>query len=147
MDTNLKHKENVIEMIHSYVQSVGLKLTDAYDATKQSWTWRIGSATIHVYIETMSSGSYSRDYLRIFSPLMQIPVGNEVVFYRYLLELNDSSLGVKLTIMPDSNWVYATYERDIKGMDYDELATCISDLEWSADKLDDELKAMFPNIY
>jgi hypothetical protein len=26
-------------------------------------------------------------------------------------------------------------------MDYQELATCISDLEWWADKLDDELKS------
>lgn len=145
MHINPEQKEAVIEMIHSYVQFVGLKLTDAYDALKQSWTWRIGSATIHVYIETMISGGYSRDYLRIFSPLMQIPTTNELAFYRHLLEANDSSLGVKLSLLND--WVFATYERDIRGMDYDELATCISDLEWWADKLDDELKAKFPNAY
>lgn len=145
MHINPEQKEIVIEMIHSYVQSVGLKLTDAYDALKQSWTWRIGSATIHVYIETMISGGYSRDYLRIFSPLMQIPSTNELAFYRHLLEANDSSLGVKLSLLND--WVFATYERDIVGMDYDELAICISDLEWWADKLDDELKAKFPNGY
>ncbi len=148
MELNPKQKEDVIEMIHSYVQSVGLKLTDAYNALKQSWTWRIGSATIHVYIETrVSGGGYSRDYLRIFSPLIQTPVGNELSFFRYLLESNDSNLGVKLSIMPNSNWVFATYERDIKGMDYDELSTCIADLEWWADKLDGELQSMFPNMY
>jgi hypothetical protein len=147
METNEKQKEAVTEMIHNYVQSVGSKLTDAYDPVKQSWTWRIGSVTIHVYIETMVSGGHSRDYLRIFSPLTQITAGNEMQFYRHLLELNDSCLGVKLTVMPNSNWVYATYERDIRGMDYDELSTCISDLEWWADKLDDELKALFPSAY
>jgi hypothetical protein len=129
------------------VQSVGLKLTEAYDANKQSWTWRIGAATIHIYLENMGALDYSRHYLRIFSPLMQIPTNNELAFYRHLLELNDSSLGVKLTIMPNSTWVYATYERDINGMDYEELSTCISDLERWADKLNDELKAQFPDIY
>jgi hypothetical protein len=30
-------------------------------------------------------------------------------------------------------------------MDFHELSTCIADLEWWADKLDDELKNEFPN--
>ncbi|GAB4395248.1 MAG: hypothetical protein OHK0053_01380 [Microscillaceae bacterium] len=138
-------KEQVTEMIHRYVEEVGLKREEAYDAEKKSWHWRIGSARIQVYIETLQfSGGHFREYLRVFSPLLQIPAGQELVFYRHLLELNDSKLGVKLTIMPNSDWVYATYERDILGMDYEELRTCIADLEWWADKLDDELKTQFP---
>jgi hypothetical protein len=43
--------------------------------------------------------------------------------------------------MEGTTKVYATYERDINGMDFSELSTCISDLEWWADKLDDELKS------
>jgi hypothetical protein len=57
--------------------------------------------------------------------------------------MNDVNLGVKLTLSKESNKVYATYERDILGMDYGELATCIADLEWWADKLDDELKMYY----
>jgi hypothetical protein len=60
--------------------------------------------------------------------------------YRYLLELNDHNLGVKLTIMPETDKIYATYERDIQGIDYEEVKTCIADLEWWADELDDLLK-------
>ena len=139
-------KEKVTEMVHQYVESVGLTKDQTYNEEKKSWHWVIGSARIQVYIETInfSSGSH-RDYLRIFSPLMQVPKGNELPFYRHLLELNDSKLGVKLTVMPNSDWVYATYERDIRGIDYHELATCIADLEWWADKLDDELKEQFPS--
>jgi hypothetical protein len=57
--------------------------------------------------------------------------------------MNDKNLGVKLTLMKGTNKVYATYERDILGMDYSELSTCIADLEWWADKLDDELKSPY----
>lgn len=141
---SVSQRDKVTEMVHQYIESVGLTKGQTYNEEKKSWNWVIGSARIQVFIHTInfSSGS-SRDYLRIFSPLMQIPTGNKEDYYRHLLELNDSKLGVKLTIMPNSDWVYATYERDIRGMDYHELSTCIADLEWWADKLDDELKEQF----
>ncbi len=137
-------KERVYEMINQYVKSINLDLKDSFNEEKQSWNWRTGSARIQVYIQTvpLQSGS-SREYLRIFSPLLQVPQKKELAFYRHLLELNDTKLGVKLSVMPNSNWVYATYERDIRGIDYHELSTCIADLEWWADKLDDELKTQF----
>lgn len=138
--------EKVTEMIHQYAESVGLTREQVFNPEKKTWRWRIGSAYIDIFIQTIrfENGS-SRDYLRVFSALMQIPVNDLLKFYRHLLELNDSKLGVKLTIMPNSNWVYATYERDIRGMDYHELATCIADMEYWADLLDDDLKNAFPN--
>jgi hypothetical protein len=138
-------KAKVTDMVHQYAESVGLTREQVFNPEKQSWNWRIGSASIQIFIERInfSNGSF-REYLRIFSPLMQMPATDLTRFYRQLLELNDSNLGVKLTVMPNSTWVYATYERDIRGMDYEELATCIADLEWWADKLDDELKVQFP---
>jgi hypothetical protein len=136
----------VANMIHNYVESVGLTREQTFNAEKQSWHWKIGSARIQVYIETINfSNGSSREYLRIFSPLMETPQTNLERFYRHLLELNDGNLGVKLSVMPNSTWVYATYERDIRGIDAQEVATCIADLEWWADKLDDELKQQFPH--
>ena len=45
--------------------------------------------------------------------------------------------------MPNTDQVFATFERDIRGIDYEEVATFISDLEWWADELDDELAREF----
>jgi hypothetical protein len=137
--------DQVTEMIHQYVGSVGLTREQTFNEEKKEWRWKIGSANIQVYIESVPlSGGTKRDYLRVFSPLMQAPQSNKEAFYRHLLELNDTKLGVKLTVMPGSDWVYATYERDIRGIDYHELATTIADLEWWADLLDDQLKEAFP---
>ncbi|RRB07261.1 YbjN domain-containing protein [Larkinella rosea] len=136
----------VTTMIQCYVESIGLTKEQTYNPDKKNWLWKNGSASIEVFIQTINFASGTRrDYLRIFSPLLQVPTNNLLGFYRHLLELNDLRLGVKLCIAPNTQTVFATYERDIRGMDYQELTTCIIDLELWADELDDQLKAQFPN--
>lgn len=132
-------------MIEQYVESIGFNKEDSYDAQKQIWRWKHGSVDIEVFVQSVKVGEDStREYLRIFSYLADVPTlstHSRERFLTKLLEMNDQNLGVKLTLLKDSNRVYATYERDIMGMDYTELSTCIADLEWWADKLDDELKS------
>lgn len=137
--------ELVEAMISQYVQSIGLTVEQTYDSEKKVWHWKHGSANIEVFIQSVEVGKEkTREYLRIFSFLAEVPQLSTAAreqFMNNLLEMNDVNLGVKLTIAKDTNKIYATYERDIRGMDYQELATCVADLEWWADKLDDELKS------
>ncbi|HEY8402771.1 MAG TPA: YbjN domain-containing protein [Cytophagaceae bacterium] len=133
-------REDAEAMIDQYVLEIGLTKEKTYNAERRAWYWVKGSARIEVYIYPVKTETYERNFLRIFSPIAMVPKENPAPFLRKLLEINDSKLGVKLTILPGSDQVYATFERDIRGMDYEELATCIADLEWWADKLDDELK-------
>lgn len=142
-------KEIRIEIAHvlieKYVESVGLSKEQTYSEEKNFWHWKHGSATIEVFVQSVTVGEgQTREYLRIFSYLADVPhlsLQAREAFLKKLLEMNDRNLGVKLTLMEGTNKVYATYERDIMGMDFGELATCIADLEWWADKLDDELKS------
>lgn len=136
-------KEQVEAMIDAYVKEIGLTHEQTYNTEKKAWYWVKGSARIEVFIQEINFDSHARHYLRIFSPIIKVPETNQLEFYKKLLEVNDSKLGVKLTLLPGSSQVYATFERDIKGIDYEELATCIADLEWWADELDDELAAEF----
>lgn len=127
-------------MIQKYVESAGLTIEGTFNAEENIWRWRKGSAEIEVYI---TDGGNDRFYLVVISAIMEVPSDQEHEFYRHLLELNRNKLGVKFGIVPETNWVCAINERDVEGIDYNELATCISDLEWWADELDDELKAEF----
>jgi len=137
-------REQVEAMIEQYATSVGLTKEQIFNPEKRAYYWTMGSAKIEVFVQSLTLGDGRiRNYLRLFSPLMQVPKALELQYYRHLLELNDTQLGVKLSVMKGSDWVYATYERDINGIDYEEVATCIADLEWWADKLDDELKLQF----
>ncbi len=136
-------REQAEAFIDQYVLEVGLTKEQTYNPQRRAWYWNKGSARIEVFIQEVNMGTYSRYYLRVFSPILKVTPGNELKVYKRLLEINDTNLGLKLSLMPNSDQVYATFERDINGIDYDELATTISDLEWWADKLDDELAAEF----
>ncbi|MEI6412084.1 MAG: YbjN domain-containing protein [Bacteroidota bacterium] len=138
----------VVEMINCYAESVGLDRNQVFNTEKQVWLWRKGSVQIETVIQRLKFENGSRrDFLRVFSPIMDIPTtSNLLAFYLRLLQLNDIKLGIKFSIVPNSPKVWASYERDIEGIDFKELTTFISDFEYWADTLDDELKAAFPNL-
>ncbi|MCY7327819.1 MAG: YbjN domain-containing protein [Saprospiraceae bacterium] len=77
---------------------------------------------------------------------MQGSTSNLLGFYRRLLELNDEKLGIKRCLIPNSPRLWASFDRDIQGLDFNELTTFIRDFEHWVDKLDDELKAQFPHL-
>lgn len=136
-------REQVEAMVDRYISEVGLTKQDTYNPERRAWYWVKGSAKIEVFVQEIKMETHSRYFLRVFSPIVKLPATNLEAFYRRLLELNDTRLGVKLTVMPGSDQVYATYERDIRGIDYDELSMTIADLEWWADELDDALAQQF----
>lgn len=142
------HYQKVVEMVHCYAEAAGLDRDTAYNIEKKNWMWRRGTVHIEVVVHrlTFENGT-KRDFLRIFSPIMEVPSTSHLLgFYRRLLELNDEKLGIKFSLVPNSPKVWASFERDIKGIDFGELNTFISDFEFWADTLDDLLKTQFPNL-
>jgi len=132
-------KEQAEQMVDKYVKEIGLSKENTYDAQKKAWYWVKGAARIEVFIQEIKFDSHSRFYLRVFSPITSIPEQNKMEFFQYLLEMNDSKLGVKMSLFPGTDQIYACYERDIKGMEYEELATCIGDVEWWSNQIKVEL--------
>jgi hypothetical protein len=131
--------------IRQFIVSVGVDPLACYDPSAKAYYLTKGTARLEVYVYTdKSSAETPRHYLRIFSHVANVPPQDRERFYLRLLELNDSSLGVKLTVMPQSQKVYATYERDIAGISARETATCITDMGLWADYLDDILAKEFP---
>jgi hypothetical protein len=59
-------KQAVSDMVHKYTESVGLTRAQVFNEAKNVWNWKIGSANVQVYIETInfSNGNF-REYLRI----------------------------------------------------------------------------------
>src|ERR1044071_6670287 len=111
-----------IDEAHSYIRqfitSVGVDPNQCFNEQNKAYYITRGSASIEVFISSHpQQDGTSRNFLRIFSQLVTIPAENREQFYRRMLELHDQSLGMKLTIQPGTDKVYATYERDINGID------------------------------
>ena len=130
--------------IRQFITSVGVDPNGCFNAQNKAYYLTRGSASIEIFISShpQQDGS-ARNFLRLFSQVAAVPADHRELFYRRLLELSDQSLGVKLTIQPGTDKVYATFERDITGIDASETATCIADLGSWADYLDDVIRKEF----
>lgn len=138
--------ERVEGMIKQYLQQIGLKPEECYNEKNNAWYWFRGSAKIEMFIsESKVTDIDIRQYLRVYSTTMKVPQNNQLAFYRRLLDLNDVSLGMKFSTY--NEFVYITTERNIKGMDYDEMTALVYNLELWADQYDDKMKAEFPDAF
>ncbi|HET8962467.1 MAG TPA: YbjN domain-containing protein [Chitinophagales bacterium] len=144
----MSNPQQVLDYVKEFIKGVGIDPATCWNAQNQAYYLYKGSARIELFISSHAQPDGStRHFLRIFSGLMLVPTANREKFYRRCLEVSDQSLGVKLTVRPDAtpdnDWLYATYERDISGMDFDETKTCIEDMALWSDWLDDTLQKEF----
>jgi hypothetical protein len=131
-------------MINDFITEKGIKLKEVYDADNNVWHLKRGSANIDVVLLSVPvSEGEIREFLQAASPIARVPRDNELAFYKYLLELNDGKLGVKLSLQPGTDQVWALFERDLIGISYTELKTCLEDLGYWADEFDDLLADKF----
>ncbi len=136
--------ERVEGMIKQYLQQIKVNPDECYNQQNNAWYWFRGTAKIEIFVsESRVSDIDIRYYLRIYSAVFKVPQNNQSAFYRRLLDLNDTSLGMKFSTFND--FVYATTERNIDGMDYKEMTSLIYNLELWADIYDDQLKKEFPD--
>jgi hypothetical protein len=141
----MTNEEKTDGYIRQFIVSVGIDPHACYDQSARAYYLTKGTARVEVYVYTDNSiADAPRSYLRIFSHVANVPEKDRESFYRRLLELNDNSLGVKISVMPQTQKVYATFERDVIGISATETATCISDMGAWADYLDDLLAKEFP---
>jgi hypothetical protein len=77
------------------------------------------------------------DYIEISCPIMIMPSKNLLVFYRKILDLSYQLMGIKFFIR--DQWVYISENRELKGLDIDELKAIEDRVSAHADRLDEQL--------
>ena len=136
--------QKATEMINDFVTSKGISLSEVDNPEQKKWSLKRGSASVQILLLSIPVGNgVIREFVQAASPIMLIPKGKELEFYRRLLELNDVKLGVKFSIQKGGEQVWALAERDLIGIDYTEMVTLLEDLAFWADELDDILKNEF----
>jgi hypothetical protein len=138
--TDEKEKVNIAEyekMISDLLAGFGLDPEQCRHRPKTLWSAYRGSALIYTEIFNMNN----IDYIEISCPVMKIPSKNLLPFYRKLLELNFQLIGVKFFVKQDL--LYLAVNRELKGLDPDELKIMVNRVSNNADKLDDLLITEF----
>lgn len=121
------------KMVDELLASYGLDPEKCRHRPKRLWSAYRGSALIYTEIFNLDG----IDYIEVSCPVMTIPSRNLLPFYRRLLEVNFELMGVKFFLKQDL--VYLSENRQLQGLDKDELHQMQERVSRNADRLDDQL--------
>ncbi|MET0636377.1 MAG: hypothetical protein ABWZ25_10150 [Chitinophagaceae bacterium] len=140
----------LVERVNLYItqlcDSIGVSAEKVYHPTTNAWYFSNGTSTIEVFLSNQkSSDGQSETFIRCMAPLCQIPMDimKQFAMFRTVLQINAKYMGFKITADEERGIFCIVSERNISGMDYDEMVSMIDGLGHWADKLDKFLVSEF----
>jgi hypothetical protein len=108
------------------------------------WNLKLGSASVWVDVfqsKDAQGNLMQYGYLQVMAPICDVPVNNQQLFTRELLEINHSLYGVSFTIFKEKAYIKAI--RELQGLDKSEIKSTFDRVGVYADDYDDKLKAKY----
>lgn len=131
--------EEGVALVERTLDAIGLdwELVDSEEGVL--WAMQQGSAALFVSLH--HNPVIDDDTLEVYSPILHLPLGTMLPFYRRCLELNRILVGCAIGVERDV--VIVSAERPIWGLDERELRRMLLNVASAADHFDDELAAEF----
>ena len=108
------------------------------------WNLKLGSASIwvDVFQSKDAQGNYANyGYLQLLAPVCDVPVNNQHLFTKELLEINHSLYGVWFTIFSEKAYIKSI--RELEGLDKSEIKSTFDRVGIYTDDWDDKLKTKY----
>lgn len=108
------------------------------------WNLKLGSASVWVDIfqsKDAQGNLQQYGYLQVLAPVCDVPVNNQHLFTKELLEINHSLYGVGFTIFKDKAYIKSI--RELQGLDSSEVRSTLDRVGIYANDWDDKLKAKY----
>jgi hypothetical protein len=118
--------------------------TTARGQAPGQWNLKLGSASVWVDIfqSKDAQGNLAQyGYLQMLAPVCDVPVNNQHIFTKDLLEINHSLYGVGFTIFKDKAYIKSI--RELQGLDISEIKSTLDRVGIYANDWDDKLKAKY----
>jgi hypothetical protein len=140
--------EHPIQYYYNLVEEVltDFKIDPATARGQQpgQWNLRLGSANVWADIfqsKDAQGNPIQYGYLQIMAPICDVPVNNQHLFTKELLEANHSLYGVSFTIFQEKAYIKSI--RELQGLDKSEIRSTFDRVGIYADEWDDKLKAKY----
>lgn len=140
--------QNPIQHYYSMVEEILVEYKIDVAASRGDqpgqWNLKLGSASVWVDVfqsKDAQGNLLQYGYLQVMAPICDVPVDNQQVFTRELLEINHSLYGVSFTIFKDKAYIKAI--RELQGLDKSEVKSTFDRVGIYADDYDDKLKAKY----
>jgi len=141
MDKPIEHYYNLVEEVLSEYKM------DPKAARGQQpglWSLKFGSADIWVDVfqsKDAQGNLIPSGYFQVLAPVCEVPVNNQHLFTKELLEINHSLYGVGFTIFKENAYIKAI--RELQGLDKSEIKATFDRVSIYANDWDDKLKAKY----
>lgn len=108
------------------------------------WNLKLGSASVWVDIfqsKDAQGNLTNYGYFQVMAPVCDVPVNNQHVFTKELLEINHGLYGVSFTIYQERAYIKSI--RELQGLDKSEIKSTLDRVGIYADDFDDKLKSRY----
>jgi hypothetical protein len=108
------------------------------------WNLRLGSANVWVDIiqsKDADGNPINYGFMQVMAPICDVPVNNQHIFTKELLEANHTLFGVGFTIYKEKAYIKSF--RELQGLDKTEVKSALNNVGLYADEWDDKLKTKY----
>lgn len=109
-----------------------------------SWNLRMGSASLFADIiqsQDAKGNPLPYGYFQVLAPVCAVPVNNQHLFTKELLEINHALYGVAFTIFKDHTYIKSI--RELQGLEKSEIKSTLERVGIYSDEWDDKLRARY----
>jgi hypothetical protein len=141
MNQPIQHYYNMFEQV---LGEYKVDPTTARGQAPGQWNLKLGSASVWVDIfqsKDAQGNPAQYGYLQMLAPVCDVPVNNQHIFTKDLLEINHSLYGVGFTIFKDKAYIKTI--RELQGLDISEIKSTLDRVGIYANDWDDKLKAKY----
>ena len=138
---SMQHYYDTVEQI---IREFGVDPAICRGQEVGQWNLKLGSASVWVDVwqsKDEQGNLIDAGYLQVMAPVVDVPVENQHLFCRELLEINHRLYGVGFTI--HGNTAYIKAIRELEGLDKSEITATLNRVGIYADDYDDQLKAKY----
>ena len=136
--------DHYYKLAEEVITDLGVDLKLARGEQPGQWNLRLGSASvwIDVFQSRDAQGNLlPNGYLQVLAPVCDVPVNNQHLFTKELLEINHTLYGVGFTIFKDKAYIKSI--RELEGLDKSEIRATFDRVGIYANDWDDKLKAKY----
>ena len=136
--------QHYYSMVDEVLNDLKINPADARGEHPGQWNLKHGSASVWVDVfqsKDPQGNLIPGGYLQVLAPVCDVPVNNQHIFTKELLEINHSLYGVGFTIYKDKAYIKAI--RELQGLDKSEVRATLDRVGIYANDYDDKLKEKY----
>lgn len=141
MNQPIQHYYNMFEQV---LAEYKVDPATARGQAPGQWNLKLGSASVWVDIfqsKDANGNLQQYGYLQVLAPVCDVPINNQHLFTKELLEINHQLYGVAFTIFRDKAYIKSI--RELQSLDISEVKSTLDRVGIYANDWDDKLKAKY----